>query len=420
MKLENREQGNYSAVVVEIKNVIPFENCDNVHGVLIFGFQCVVSKDTGVGSIGLFFPAETQLSEEYCKQNNLYRHPDFNQDPEQKGYLEDNRRIKAVKFRGNRSDGLFMPLSSLDWTGINSDELKIGDEFDFVNGKEVCKKYVRKTRANGINNQPKAKRFNRVDPEFFPEHFKTDHFFKYVSDLDPETNVIVSQKLHGTSIRIANTKVKKQLSFKNKIAKLLGVDVSLNEYDYIFGSRKVVKDPANKEQNHFYSTDIWSFEGEKLRGLIPENYMLFGELIGWTADGAPIQSGYTYGIEQNKCELYIYRVAFINDRGLSHDLSWNQMQEFCKERGLKVVPEIWTGKIKDLNVSQYLDKRLFDEGHRACLHLGEDKKIVDEGVVVRIERRVPYMLKAKSPIFLEFESKILDQDLPDMEEDQVV
>lgn len=417
MKIEKIEDSNYNAIVTKITQLVPFENCDNVQGAIIFGFQAVVSKDVQVGDIGVFFMAETQLSEDYCYHNNLFRHEDLNVDKSQKGYIEDSRRIKAVKFRGNRSDGLFMPLTSLEWTGIDSSKLKIGDEFSSINGKEICKKYVRKVRANLGPNEQKAKRFNRVDPEFFPEHFKTDHFLKYVSDLDPNTEVIVSQKVHGTSIRIANTKVKKRLSLKNRIAKLLGVDVQTTEYDYIFGSRKVVKDPSIKTQNHYYSVDIWNAEGEKLRGLLPENYMVFGEVIGWTSEGAPIQKNYTYGIKEKECELYIYRVAFINDRGLLQDLSWDHMVEFCKERDLKVVPEIWRGKIKDLNISQYLDKRLFEEGYRSCIDLGTEG-IVDEGVVVRIDRKRPYCLKAKSPIFIEHESKMMDQETVDIEEQQ--
>lgn len=415
MKLERTEDSNYNAIVTTITKLVPFDNCDNVQGTLIFGFQCVVSKDVQVGDMGIFFMAETQLSEKYCHNNNLFRHSDLNRDQSQVGYIEDNRRIKAVKFRGNRSDGLFMPLSSIDWTGIDSAKLKSGDEFSSINGEEICKKYVRRVRANIGPNQQKAKRFNRVDPEFFPEHFKTDHFLKYVSDLDPNTEAIVSQKIHGTSIRIANTKVKRKLSIRDKIAKLFGVKVQSTEYDYIFGSRKVVKDPSIKEQNHYYGTDIWNTEGEKLRGLIPENYMLFGELIGWTSEGAPIQQGYTYGIEQKKCELFIYRVAFINDKGLLQDMSWDHMIEFCKERDLKVVPEIWRGKIKDLDISQYLDKRLFEEGYRNCVDLGSSG-IVDEGVVIRIDRKRPYCLKAKSPIFIEHESKMIDQEVLDIEE----
>ena len=46
------------------------------------------------------FPAEVQLSGEYARFNNLHRHGNLNADQGQAGYLEDNRRVRALKFRG--------------------------------------------------------------------------------------------------------------------------------------------------------------------------------------------------------------------------------------------------------------------------------------------------------------------------------
>ena len=256
MKINKPENSTYCATVVKIVSLIKLDNCDNVVATSIFGYQAIVGKDTQAGDIGLVFPAETQLSDDYCKYNNLYRHEDKNEDESKKGYIEDNRRIKAVKFRGNRSSCLFMPLSSLEWTGVDVDKLKEGDEFDILNGKEICKKYVRKVRANRGNLQQKAKRFNRVDPEFMPEHFKTDHFFKFAPDLNPETDVIISQKLHGTSIRIGHTVCKRKLNFFEKILDTCGVMIQKTEFDYVYGSRKVVKDINSPYQEHYYNPTL--------------------------------------------------------------------------------------------------------------------------------------------------------------------
>jgi hypothetical protein len=43
---------------------------------------------------------------------------------------------------------------------------------------------------------------------------------------------------------------------------------------------------------------------------------------------------------------------------------------------------------------------------------------VDEGVVVRKEGITPYVLKAKSPIFLGHESKLLDAEVVDLESEE--
>lgn len=92
MKIEKPKNENSCATVVEIKNIIPLVGCDNIVGTTIFGFQAIVGKDTKVGDIGIVFPAETELSNEHCFNNNLYRHNEKNINKENKGYIEDSGR----------------------------------------------------------------------------------------------------------------------------------------------------------------------------------------------------------------------------------------------------------------------------------------------------------------------------------------
>lgn len=309
MKFEEPKNPNYAASVVKISNVIPLENCDNVVGTTIFGFQAIVSKNTKIGDIGIVFPAETQLSEAFCANNNLFRHNEKNKDKEAKGYIEDNRRVKAVKFRGNTSSCLFMSLDSLKYLGIKPDQFQEGDTFDNIKGEEICRKYVLYTPPERKNHQAQPKRFNRVDTKFIPEHLDTENYFRNDRNVDPETTIVVTQKLHGTSVRVANTIVARKLGLLERLAKRFGIRVQETEYDMVYGSRKVIKDINNPYHNHYYSTDIWSTEGQKLKGLIPENFIVYAELIGFTEDGAPIQDSYTYNLPEKQCALYVYRVT---------------------------------------------------------------------------------------------------------------
>lgn len=415
MKLLPPENANYAAVVVSIKNIVELSGCDNVVGTPLLGFQAIISKDTPVDTLGIVFTAETQLSEEYARVNNLHRHGNLNADEGAKGYLEDNRRVKAMKFRGHRSDALFMPLTSLCYIkNLNIDDFKEGDTFDRIGDNEVCKKFTVKRKAGEARLVKNKEKFVRVDKKFLPEHYDTDNYFRN-SHIIPETrDVTVTQKLHGTSIRIANTYVARKLTLLDRIAKRLGVAVKETELDYVFGSRKVVKDINNPNQNHFYSTDIWTEEGRKLEGVVPENFILYGELIGWTAEGSPIQRDYTYNVPAGTCDLYIYRVAFINGIGLLTDLSFDQMVEFCRDRGLRTVPLLWQGKYADFQVENFIDKRFQDEGYAGVVPLDKASPI-DEGVCIRAEGLAPYILKAKSPEFLAHETKMLDAEAEDLE-----
>ncbi len=416
MKLAPPANSNYAAVVVEIKTITPFDNCDNVVGTPLLGFQAVVGKDTKVGDVGIVFPAEVQLSNDYCALNNLYRHPERNKDPEKSGYIEDNRRVRAQKFRGHRSDCLFMPLSSLEFTGVALDKLKPGDTFDTLNGHEICQKYVIRRNPHRLDkNKQRKQPFKRVDAKFIPEHYETDNYWRNVDSLTDDTFVYVTQKVHGTSIRIAHTIVRRKLRWHERIARRLGVKVQETEFDYVFGSRKVVKDPNNPYQNHFYQTDIWTEYGKRLEGTLPENFVVYGELIGWTPDGAPIQTNYTYRVPQGTAELYVYRVAFVNGQGVLMDLSWDHVKEFCVDRGLKHVPELWRGPHREFEVDSYIDTRFHENGFPHAVPLEPGKSFVDEGVCVRVDRLAPYILKAKSPIFLRHETKLLDKGQVDLE-----
>ena len=159
MKLNKPKNENYSAIVVEIKTLIPLEKCDNVQGAIIMGNQVIVSKSVKIGDVGLYFPLECALSKEYLSNNNLYRvhknKPNLNVDTTAKGgYFEENGRIRCARFLGHKSEGLFMPLESLQCFGVL--ELKINTCFDEINGFPICSKYI--VKQNRTPGQPGSRK----------------------------------------------------------------------------------------------------------------------------------------------------------------------------------------------------------------------------------------------------------------------
>ncbi len=428
MKFAEPKNKNYAAVVVKLANIIPLENCDNVQATTIFGFQAVIGKDHQVGDIGVMFPAETRLSEEYCHENNLFRHGNLNKDESQKGYIEDNRRIKAVKFRGNQSNCLFMPLESLQYAGIDLEDLTEGVCFDSIGDHAICEKYERPV-SRSQSQRMVDRSFRRVDKKFLPEHYDNEHYFRNEDKIPGSTMIYVTQKLHGTSIRVGNTLCLNKPGIRTAIAKFFGVKPQEYTFDYVYGSRRVIKDVNNPNQNHFYGEDVWTEAGKKLIGLIPENYLIYGELVGYTNEGAPIQKDYTYGCLPGTNRLYVYRVAIVNAQGVITDLCWDHVREFCAQRGLETVRELWRGRKSEFKPQEYLDKRFSEGNYPVCNDggatadipvalSGDDKTLVDEGVCVRVDTMVPMIYKAKSPAFLEHETKMLDQEVTDIEAEQ--
>lgn len=421
MKLTT-ENTNYCATIVKIHNLIPLNGLDNLVGYPAFGNMALLSKDHHVGELGVLFTAETKLSNDFCKNNNLYRDPTLNSNVEKSSYIEQSGRVKSLKLRGHISTALFMPLSSLSYLGVNPEDFEEGDCFTHINGTEVCRKYVIEYMQKGPRNKIRGltKKFSRVDPIHFIEHLDTENFWKNKHKLNENDWIIVTAKLHGSSGRFANTIVKRKLSWKDKVAKFFGVRVQETEYDTIAGSRRVIKDIKSSDNfDHYYDHDLWNQELEKIAHLIPKNIQIFGELIGWVGD-KEIQPNYTYQIEKGKTELYIYRIASLNENGYYVDFSWDQVKEFCRLNGLNHVQEIWQGRLKDFDESIYMNKKFVkDLGLLHCLPLDKSADC-DEGVCIRVEGIKPFILKAKSPLFLLGETKMLDKGTIDIESQESV
>lgn len=198
MKLETKN-ANYCATVVRIHNLVDLQGLDNLKGVNAFGYMALVPKTYEVGQLCILFVAESQLGEDYVKNNNLSRKAELNLDQTQKGYIEENRRVKAVKFRGNVSSALVMPLASLSYLGVDTNEFKEGDTFTHVNGVEVCCKYIKRenvSNGKGPRVGPAAK-VCRLDKKLFPEHLDTAHYLRNEHLIGDDETIIVTQKLHG-------------------------------------------------------------------------------------------------------------------------------------------------------------------------------------------------------------------------------
>lgn len=417
MKFPEPANSNYAATIVKIPAIVPLKGRDRIVGIPLFGGQAIVSKGWEVGDLGVYFPPEVQFSHEYASANNLYRDATQNADSTETGYLEPSRRLKALKLGPHRSDAMFMPLSSLDFTGVNIGQLKEGDTFDQIDGHEICKKYeIKPVREPGDARQNKiTKKFDRVDAKFLPIHIDSDNYWRNLHTIDVLDQIIVTQKLHGTSVRIGNTIVREKPRLRDKIAAKLGIRVQEYSYDNVYGSRKVIKDANNPNQQHHYGTDVWTLNGKKLDGLIPRGYVVYGELVGFTPEGAALQKNYTYEAGPAVADLYVYRVAFVSPDGMVTDLSWSQVKKFCTDRGLKHVPELFTGWHGDFDVDDWMDTRYRDLGYSQAVALS-DPKLPDEGVCIRVEDGyLPRIYKAKSPAFLRHESAVLDEGVADIE-----
>ena len=415
--LELKGNPNYAAFIYEVTQTHPLDGLDNLVGVNVGGYQALVPKTTKPGDRFVAVVAGTQISASYTMLLNLHRDSSLNADKNQTGYLENNRRVKAIRLRGNASNALLLDINLFD---VDLSGERVGTEFDHINGVEFSRKFVVPTKGNTNNGSAVVKKHKSgVTSEQFPEHYDTPQWHRVSQDFAGK-DVTVTQKLHGTSTRISWVEIDRPAKWYERLLIKAGVPVSLKEWKFVVGSRRVIK--TEGDGDHWYSTDIWSeyAQTHNLAEALPKGVMIYGELIGWLPDGTPIQRGYTYNLPKGQAALYIYRVV-VN----GYDLSDAAMREFAAQRGLKVVPllasyssnQTRTGWLDDfLNV---LTDKKFSEvsawADEAPVPLSPDSPC-DEGVVIRAEGITPKAAKYKNPMFYEFEEIGMDRGEVDIED----
>ena len=423
--LELKGNPNYAAFIYEVAQTHPLDGLDNLVGVNVGGYQALTSKQTQPGDLFVAVVAGTQISETFASALNLHRDSSLNADKSQTGYLENNRRVKAIRLRGHASNALLIPL--LEFVGVRGAgaDLRIGAQFDYVDGVEFSRKFVVPTKGNTNNGSAAVKKHKSgVTPEQFPEHYDTPQWHRVSQDFAGK-DVTVTQKLHGTSTRISWVEIDRPAKWYEKALLRLGVPVNLKEWKFVVGSRRVIK--TEGDGDHWYSTDIWSeyAQTHNLAEALPKGVMVYGELIGWLPDGTPIQRGYTYNLPKGQAALYIYRVTVAGADGTHYDLSDAAMREFAAQRGLKVVPLLASfSHVEGAEgylayfLEMYEDAKFFSypRAFREAPVPLSDGSPCDEGVVIRAEGITPHVAKYKNPMFYEFESRAMDRGEVDIED----
>ena len=460
----------YCGYVVKIQNLRPHTNADRLQIATVFGNDVVVGLDVQVGQLMVYFPTDGQLGEEYCKVNDLVRRKDENGNPAG-GYLDpDKRNIKAIKLRGEKSDGMLAPLTSLaNFTTIS--DLKEGDTITTLNGIEICKKYIPRRRTGGtwVGSTHKKAKANHA-PTFY-EHVDTAQLAYNLNQFKSGDIVELTLKMHGTSGRTGYLPILKQAkrTIWDKIRRRPGK--TYTEYDYVTGTRRVVLD--SKHDGGFYDDNSFRHAmAKKFEGKLRKGEVVYYEIVGFVNANTPIMASvknskikdkeftkqygeetvFSYGCERTgdfepayngdnatnyvppRCEVYVYRMTMVNDDGDVVEMSPDQMRIRCEQMGVKYVP-VFERFIIPENPGEVLTDKTGDTDYGVCsageFVLRKVEKYFDgpdpigvshirEGVVARIVNRPDIAVyKHKNWSFRVLEGIIKDEaDAPDMEEAQ--
>lgn len=351
----------YQAIVARI-HTRPLPGADRLVIGTCGNYQVIVGIDTKDGELGVFFESDGQLSEEFATQNDLVRRK--NDDGSAAGGMfEPNRRVKAIKLRGAKSEGFWCPLDKVAYTGVSLASLTEGTQFDALNGRAICNKYFTPATQRSGKARYKVQRDNVM----FHKHIDTGLFKREAALIPAGSQIWITEKLHGTSQRVGRVLDEQPIQrswFGALVGRLFGWPTTRKDWTQLIGTRNVILE--HKEGGTFYGDEAFRYtvsEGVALH----KGEVIYGEVVGYTHNGNPIMSTqdtsglkdkqitaafgktmtYSYGCHVGQCAFYVYRITHVNEDGQSVELSWQQVKKRSREFGLNVVPELATLTLDD-------------------------------------------------------------------------
>ena len=478
IKKSDKANPNYLATICRIEQVYPIENTDRLVRTVINGYDMVISKDIPVGSIVVYFPCETSISEKYLSANNLYEQSEFEKNsnaqeikeltayvdslPDDKklqviseikskcGFFNKYGRVRIIKLRGEYSQGFIAGVETLinawpELKDINWNDL-VGTQFNMIGEDEVCKKYIPPIKINDHHQSKsqwqkrmnKLKRFDNLIDGQFEFHYDTTHLGEHINELHPNHYVSVSLKLHGTSCIISNILCNRKLNIWERLKKKLGFKVRETEYSNIYSARSVIKNRYLTSGKDYYESDIWGCVNRDFSKYLSEGMTVYGEIVGYIEGSKTmIQENHDYGCEEGTWKFMPYRITTTNDDGSKKE--WNVIDVWRWTANLKAQhPEIQSKLIPiqilyygelgnmypELDINQHWHQNLLqmmkDDKNMLGMELDEPlckNKVPREGVVIRIEGdRFKRAWKLKCKRHYECEAKAHDNDEIDIEE----
>ena len=362
----------YEGLVSRINNKRAIKNADYIVSadVTIDG-NVIASVITGVetqeGTLGIYFVPDIQLSIEYCEKNNLLaRYDESGVKVAGSGYLSDKRKITAVKMRGVKSDGLWMPITSLmEFTEPRSKvaSYKEGDKV----GEPLARRYPKpEPKENTSTSGVKQIKLHAN----LPEHYDTEQFthnLRTIENTPIGTLITITEKLEGTSARCGYVECDKPLKWYQKLWNTitqtwLGWDgYATKEYKLVHGTRRVI---IGENSVGYHGNNTFRFDAIGTPDL-PKDMVLYGEIVGYLPSGTPIQPEhntegfkearklygdtfvYNYGLDVGMSKFYLYRVT---QDGI--DLPFSEVEAIGIKYGYDTVPVValyeWDGNIKRL------------------------------------------------------------------------
>lgn len=427
----------YTGYVTALKNVRKDPNSDNLYLAECLNEGVIVGQDSYEGQKVIYFPADGCLDYDFAMKFGLMR-KDKDGNPAG-GYLDyPSCHIRAIKLRGNRSEGIAIDFYKVMDAYDDVTPLQEGDRVTHIAGKEICKKYVPKRKAGQHNTARTSYKGRRTAGITYPDfmmHADTEQLDYNLDVFRPGDQLNISLKMHGTSQRSMLTDAHiERKGFMRFIEKVFHLKPKV-EQRYVCGTRRTVIEDFSGGKGFYGNDEFRQKHHERIRQFVKPGMEVFYEVVGYYGPGEdqtimPVgdnkkvndkefvkafgkQSRFVYGCQPGESKMYVYRIT---ENG--REYSPQEIINWCNIAGVDHVPYLFMTEIApyEFTTAEDLLKKIDD--YFEDLHDPIGKDHIKEGVVVRILNRPLWRAyKKKTYEFKVIEGIIkMTSDAPDMEE----
>lgn len=263
--------------VVQVDDIKEHPNADKLEIAVVKGWECIVQKAFyRSGDKVVYAPIDSIIPSELSDKMNVTK------------YLS-NGRVRTAKLRGIYSQGLLIPTKYVP----NTENLQIGDNVAEILGITKYEPPI-SVQMEGLH---------RANEPRFIKYTDIENIKNFPNILHEGEEVVITEKLHGTSFRAANI-----------------------DGEFHVGGHRI--DFKESDDNLYWKVS----KMYNLKEILNPGEQIFGEIYGFKIQNL------AYGLK-NKFDIRFF------DLMTSYKyVNYFQFEKFCKEKTLPMVPELYIGK----------------------------------------------------------------------------
>lgn len=315
--------------VTKILKVGPHPNADRLDIVTVFDFQVVTQRDKfKENDTCILIPIDSILPNDV--EAKLFG-------PDSKIKLTKGR-VRQIRIRKFPSQGMIVSPTELG--------LKNLEEGENLAGELGITKY--EPPAPQFQGTAAKKFRNKIWENNYLHEYGGIQNWKWYPDLFEEgQDVVYQEKIHGTNGR-AGLLPYQPKTFWQRVKGWLGLNP---EFQFAYGSNKVQL--QSKSYTGYYEENIYAKACVQY-GI--EQKLRPHETVYFEIFGPGIQKGYTYGVKEGEHQIVVFDVKVLAPDKLSTRwLSTVELESWCKERDLPLVPYLYKGPHSKELAKQYTE-----------------------------------------------------------------